>query len=78
VWFGAVETGVEPPTSSRRRTRPGGDPEGVSPEDTEALFDLHIRYLIEGIARDAVADGIARDAVADSAPAPTPRKEVRR
>jgi TetR/AcrR family transcriptional regulator, tetracycline repressor protein len=54
VGFGAVESGVEPPgRSSRRRTRPGGDPGGVDPSEVDALFDLHIRYVIEGIARDA-------------------------
>jgi AcrR family transcriptional regulator len=57
VGFGAVESGVEPPgRSSRRRTRPGGDPGGVDPADVDALFDLHIRYVIEGIARDAAED----------------------
>ena len=57
VGFGAVESGVEPPGLGRRRTRPGGDPGGVAPADTEMLFDLHIRYVIEGIARDAASDG---------------------
>jgi len=52
VGFGAVESGVEPPRRVRRRTRPGGDPGGVVPAEAETLFDLHIRYLIEGIARD--------------------------
>jgi TetR/AcrR family tetracycline transcriptional repressor len=56
VGFGMVESGVEPPGLSRRRSRPGSDPGGVAPDDTEALFDLHVRYVIEGIARDAAAD----------------------
>ena len=57
VGFGAVESGVEPPgRSSRRRTRPGGDPGGVDAAEVDALFDLHVRYVIEGIARDANAD----------------------
>jgi len=56
VGFGAVESGVEPPRSGRRTTRPGGDAAGVTPADAEALFELHIRYLIEGIARDAASD----------------------
>ncbi|MCU1465644.1 MAG: transcriptional regulator, TetR family [Actinomycetia bacterium] len=55
VGFGAIESGVEPPRRGPRRTRPGGDPGGVSPNEAEALFDLHIRYLIEGIGRDAVS-----------------------
>jgi TetR/AcrR family tetracycline transcriptional repressor len=53
VGFGAVEIGIEPPRRGRRVTRPGGDPGGVTAADAEILFDLHIRYLIEGIARDA-------------------------
>jgi TetR/AcrR family tetracycline transcriptional repressor len=56
VGFGAVESGVEPPRRARGRTRPGGDPRGVVPAEAETLFDLHIRYLIEGIARDAASD----------------------
>jgi TetR/AcrR family tetracycline transcriptional repressor len=53
VGFGAVESGVEPPgRSSRRRTRPGSDPGGVEPAEVDVLFDLHIRYVIEGLARD--------------------------
>ncbi|MCU1428068.1 MAG: transcriptional regulator [Actinomycetia bacterium] len=64
VGFGAVESGVEPPARGRRRARPGGDPAGVTPADAEVLFDLHIRYVIEGIARDAAA--------------PAPRRRTRR
>lgn len=58
VGFGAVEIGVEPPRRGRgpKRSRPGGDPGGVTAAEAEALFDLHIRYLIEGIARDAAID----------------------
>jgi AcrR family transcriptional regulator len=51
VGFGAVESGVESPSRRRPRARPGGDPGGVDQADTDALFDLHIRYLIEGIGR---------------------------
>jgi AcrR family transcriptional regulator len=67
VGFGAVEIGVEPRVSlrGRRRARPGGDPGGVTAADVEALFELHIRYVIEGIARDA-------------APAPVARRRTRR
>jgi TetR/AcrR family tetracycline transcriptional repressor len=53
VGFGAVESGVEPPGGSRRRSRPGGDPGGVDAAEADVLFDLHIRYVIEGIGRDA-------------------------
>jgi len=57
VGFGAVESGVEPPgRGRRRRTRPGGDPGGVDAAEIGALFDLHLRYVIEGIARDADVD----------------------
>lgn len=52
VGFGAVESGVEPPRRTQRRTRPGSDPGGVSATEIEDLFDLQIRYLIDGIARD--------------------------
>jgi hypothetical protein len=55
VGFGTIETGVAPPPRSRRSGRPGGDPAGVEPQDVDALFDLHIRYLLEGIAREAGA-----------------------
>ncbi|WP_436771662.1 TetR/AcrR family transcriptional regulator [Yinghuangia sp. YIM S09857] len=60
VGFVALESGASPPPEDRpRRTagRPGSDPSGVSAEDADTLFDLHIRYLVEGIARDAEADG---------------------
>jgi AcrR family transcriptional regulator len=55
VGFGAVESGAEPPRRRRPRSRPGGDPGGIDAAETGTLFDLHIRYLIEGIARDARA-----------------------
>ena len=57
VGFGAVETGAEPPTR-RRRARPGGDPGGVDSAGIDVLFALHIRYLIEGIARDAALERV--------------------
>jgi TetR/AcrR family tetracycline transcriptional repressor len=50
VGFGAVECGAEPPPRRRTRSRPGGDPGGVDAAEIDALFDLHIRYLIEGVA----------------------------
>jgi AcrR family transcriptional regulator len=58
VGFGAVESGAEPPSTRRarsRRARPGGDADGIDAAETDALFDIHIRYLIEGISRDAGA-----------------------
>ncbi len=56
VGFGAVESGVEPPGRRRRWTRPGSDPGGVDPAEVDELYDLHIRYVIEGIVRDADLD----------------------
>jgi AcrR family transcriptional regulator len=59
VGFAAVESGVEPPGRSRRQARPGGDPGGVDAAEVDTLFDLHIRYVIEGIARDVASEGPA-------------------
>jgi AcrR family transcriptional regulator len=56
VGFGTVEGRVAPPGRKRRRGRPGGDPGGVDAVEADTLFDLHIRYVIEGIARDAESD----------------------
>lgn len=50
VGFGAVETGVEPVGKRPSGGRPGGDPKGVDRAEVDALFDLQIRYVIEGIA----------------------------
>lgn len=61
VGFGAVETGVQPPTKRRKDGRLGGDPGGAEPAEVDALFDLHIRYLIDGIRRD-LDDRTARPA----------------
>ncbi|HEY1180325.1 MAG TPA: TetR family transcriptional regulator [Phytomonospora sp.] len=59
VGFVALESGASPPPEGRprRAARAGGDPDGVSAEDADILFGLHIRYLVEGIDRDAGADG---------------------
>lgn len=51
--------------TARRDLRPGGDAEGVGIGDTDALFLLHIGYLIDGIATDAGAE----DARGTAAPA---------
>src|SRR3984957_3500812 len=56
VGFGAVESGAEPPRRVRRRSRPGGDPGGVGAGEADTLFDIHIRYILEGITRDADAE----------------------
>jgi TetR/AcrR family tetracycline transcriptional repressor len=60
VGFGAVESGAEPPARPRRLGRPGGDPGGVDKDEIDSLFDLHIRYLIEGIARDLAGSSRGR------------------
>jgi hypothetical protein len=52
VGFGAVETGVEPVGKRPTGGRPGGDPKGVDRAEIDALFDLQIGYVIEGIAGD--------------------------
>jgi TetR/AcrR family tetracycline transcriptional repressor len=53
VGFVAVESGAEPPLRPRWLRRPGADPGGVDPAERDTLFDIHLRYLIDGIARDA-------------------------
>jgi len=60
VGFAVVETGAEPPPRRRRRVRPGGDAAGLDAPEIDELFDLHIRYVIEGIVRDAPGDGRRR------------------
>lgn len=54
VGFATVESGASrrEGAKARRQVRAGGDPTGVDPHEIEALFDLHIRYLIEGIRSD--------------------------
>jgi TetR/AcrR family tetracycline transcriptional repressor len=58
VGFGAVASGATPPGARGRPGpgRPGGDPTGLDDEEVDALFELHIRYLIDGIARDAAVE----------------------
>jgi len=65
VGFGAVETGAEPPRQPRRRSRPGGDPGGLDAAEIDSLFELHIRYVIEGITGDAGAEAAASRAKPD-------------
>ena len=52
VGFAAVEVGATPPQRNRRRGRPGGDPTGVDADDIDALFHIHIGYVVDGIARE--------------------------
>ncbi|BBX00433.1 hypothetical protein BST36_16655 [Mycolicibacterium moriokaense] len=54
VGFVAIETAAKaPPTRATRRGRSGSNPHGVTSEDADELFALQIRYVIDGIARDA-------------------------
>jgi AcrR family transcriptional regulator len=59
VGFGAVEGGAAPP-GRPRQGRSGGDPGGVTADDIDELFRIHIRYLIEGIARDNRSENTER------------------
>jgi TetR/AcrR family tetracycline transcriptional repressor len=52
VGFAAVEVGATPSHRGARRGRPGGDPTGVDAADIDALFEIHIGYVVDGIARD--------------------------
>lgn len=55
VGFVAVESGAQPP-SRPQQVRPGGNAGGVDAAEADALFDIHIRYLIDGITRDIAAE----------------------
>lgn len=73
VGFVAMEGSAQPPpVTPRGRTRSGGDPSGVTAAEADVLFGLQIRYLIEGIARDASTDGPATPAPA------TPKRGTKR
>jgi len=58
IGFVAVESGARPPLTPRQ-VRPGGDAGGVDAAEADALFAVHIRHLIDGIARDAAAENSA-------------------
>ena len=55
VGFVAVESEARPP-SRPKRVRPGGDAGGVDAKEADALFNIHIRHLIDGISRDVAAE----------------------
>jgi AcrR family transcriptional regulator len=55
VGFVAVESGARPPRRPRL-VRPGGDAGGVDTTEADALFTIHIRHLVDGIARDVAAE----------------------
>jgi TetR/AcrR family transcriptional regulator, tetracycline repressor protein len=54
VGFAIVEGGaLRTSTTHRDRGRKsGGDPAGVAAADADALFDQHLRYVIDGLARE--------------------------
>lgn len=60
VGFVAVEQGTQAPdpargatAPSRRRRAPGGDPSGVRSDESDEMFALQIRFLLDGLAADA-------------------------
>src|SRR5216683_2954396 len=55
VGFVAVESGARPPRRPRA-VRPGGDAGGVDTAEADALFTIHIRHLVDGIAREVAAE----------------------
>jgi TetR/AcrR family tetracycline transcriptional repressor len=55
VGFVAVESGARPPRRPKQ-VRPGGDAGGIDAAEVDTLFNIHIRYLIGGIARDFAAE----------------------
>jgi TetR/AcrR family tetracycline transcriptional repressor len=55
IGFVAVESGARPALRPSR-VRPGGDAGGVDPAEGDALFQIHIGHLVDGIARDAAAE----------------------
>lgn len=57
VGFVALEAAAEPPPGGRHRgAGPGGDAEGVTAEDADALFAAQVRYVVEGVVRDRAVD----------------------
>ena len=60
VGFVAVESGARPPRRPKA-VRPGGDAGGIDRAEVDTLFDIHIRHLIDGIARDVASERQAAD-----------------
>jgi AcrR family transcriptional regulator len=69
VGFVAVESGARPPDRPRP-VRPGGDAGGVDTTEADALFELHVRHLVDGIARDVAVEGSALIPVSDEGQQP--------
>jgi hypothetical protein len=55
---GSTEVDADGPgTGPGARARaPGGDPSGISPEERDAVFALHIRFLVNGLVAEAASD----------------------
>jgi hypothetical protein len=51
VGFATVE-GRRPDEGLRAARRPGGDPSGITAREADQLFEIHMRYVLEGIERD--------------------------
>ncbi len=51
VGFVAMERGPKLPAHSSRYRLSGSDPAGVTAEETDELFELQIRFLVDGIER---------------------------
>lgn len=49
---GALRTAATRRGAGTRRRKAGADPTGVGPDDTDALFDQHLRYLVAGLSAD--------------------------
>ena len=64
IGFVAVESGARPPRRPRQ-VRPGGDAGGVDTAEADALFKIHIRHLVDGIAREVAAENSALVPVGD-------------
>jgi AcrR family transcriptional regulator len=64
IGFVAVESGARPPRRPRP-VRPGGDAGGVDTTEADTLFNIHIRHLTDGIARDVAAESSASVADGD-------------
>jgi AcrR family transcriptional regulator len=52
VEAGSLERELARPAGRRRGATPGGDPTGVDRADADALFEQHLRYLVDGLSAD--------------------------
>jgi TetR/AcrR family tetracycline transcriptional repressor len=62
IGFVAVESGARPPRlpkQGRKQVRPAGDAGGIDAAEVDTLFEIHVRHLIDGIARDEASERAA-------------------